>query len=90
MRTGEIVQISVEGVDQLETYFASYLPQFFYAMLAPLTLFLFLAPTSLPGAAVLFFCVPLIPVTIVAVQTPGEKAAVQILGRIHRAGRHVS
>ena len=73
MRTGEIVQISVEGVDQLETYFASYLPQFFYAMLAPLTLFLFLAPISLPCAAVLFFCVPLIPVTIVAVQRRAKK-----------------
>ena len=73
MRTGEIVQISVEGVDQLETYFASYLPQFFYAMLAPLTLFLFLAPISLPCAAVLFFCVPLIPVTIVAVQHRAKK-----------------
>ena len=73
MRTGEIVQISVEGVDQLETYFASYLPQFFYAMLAPLTLFLFLAPISLPYAAVLFFCVPLIPVTIVAVQCRAKK-----------------
>ena len=73
MRTGEIVQISVEGIDQLETYFASYLPQFFYAMLAPLTLFLFLAPISLPCAAVLFFCVPLIPVTIVAVQRRAKK-----------------
>ena len=73
MRTGEIVQISVEGVDQLETSFASYLPQFFYAMLAPLTLFLFLAPISLPCAAVLFFCVPLIPVTIVAVQHRAKK-----------------
>ena len=73
MRTGEIVQISVEGVDQLETYFASYLPQFFYAMLAPLTLFLFLAPISLPCAAVLFFSVPLIPVTIVAVQRRAKK-----------------
>ena len=73
MCTSEIVQISVEGVDQLETYFASYLPQFFYAMLAPLTLFFFLAPISLPCAAVLFFCVPLIPVTIVAVQRWAKK-----------------
>ena len=38
--TSEIVQLAVEGVDQLETYFAQYLPQFFYAALAPLTLFL--------------------------------------------------
>ena len=33
------MQISVEGVEQLESYFGSYLPQLFYAVLAPLTLF---------------------------------------------------
>lgn len=38
-QTSEVVQVAVEGVDQLETYFGAYLPQFFYAMLAPLTLF---------------------------------------------------
>ena len=41
--TSEVVQVAVEGVDQLETYFGAYLPQFFYAMLAPLTLFVVLA-----------------------------------------------
>ena len=41
IKTSEIVQVAVEGVDQLETYFGAYLPQFFYAMLAPLTLFIF-------------------------------------------------
>ena len=39
VKTSEVVQVAVEGVDQLETYFGAYLPQFFYAMLAPLTLF---------------------------------------------------
>lgn len=28
--TSEVVQVAVEGVDQLETYFGAYLPQFFY------------------------------------------------------------
>ena len=36
--TAEIVQESVEGVDQLESYFGQYVPQFFYAFIAPLTL----------------------------------------------------
>lgn len=39
LKTSEIVQVAVEGVDQLETYFGQYLPQFFYAMIAPVTLF---------------------------------------------------
>lgn len=67
--TSEVVQVAVEGVDQLETYFGAYLPQFFYAMLAPLTLFACLSFVSRPAAIVLLVCVPLIPVAIAAVQT---------------------
>ena len=66
--TGEAVQISVEGVEQLESYFGSYLPQLFYAVLAPLTLFACLAPLSLPPAVALLACVPLIPASIMAIQ----------------------
>ena len=66
--TSEVVQVAVEGADQLETYFGAYLPQFFYAMLAPLTLFAVLSTVSVLSAAVLLVCVPLIPVAIVAVQ----------------------
>ena len=72
-QTSEVVQVAVEGVDQLETYFGSYLPQFFYAMLAPLTLFAVLAFVNLPSAAVLLVCVPLIPISIAAVQTWAKK-----------------
>ncbi len=68
MPTNEAVQISTEGVEQLEVYFGSYLPQFFYAVLAPLTLFACLAPLSLVVAVILLVCVPLIPASIVAVQ----------------------
>ena len=49
--------MAVEGVDQLEIYFGAYLPQFFYALLAPLTLFCVLAPVSLSVALVLLICV---------------------------------
>ena len=66
--TSEAVQISVEGTEQLESYFGSYLPQLFYAVLAPLTLFACLAPISLPSAAALVVCVPFIPASIMAVQ----------------------
>lgn len=73
IKTSEIVQVAVEGVDQLETYFGAYLPQFFYAMLAPLTLFLVLLRVNIPSAVVLFVCVPLIPAAIAAVQTWAKK-----------------
>ena len=51
VQTSEVVQVAVEGVEQLETYFGAYLPQFFYAMLAPLTLFVYLSFVNLPSAA---------------------------------------
>ena len=62
------VQVSVEGIEQLESYFGQYLPQLFYALLAPLTLFVALSPLSLPAAVALLVCVPLIPASIVCVQ----------------------
>ena len=72
--TAEAVQVSVEGCEQLESYFGQYVPQLFYALLAPLTLFACLAPLSLPAAAALLACVPLIPVSIVAVQKVAKRA----------------
>lgn len=66
--TAEVVQMTGEGVEQLETYFGKYLPQFFYSMLAPLTLFVILSFVNLRASLVLLICVPLIPVSIVAVQ----------------------
>ena len=71
--TSEAVQISTEGVDQLEIYFGKYVPQFFYSLLAPLTLFVIVGTMSLKVAAVLLLCVPLIPLSIVAVQKFAKK-----------------
>ena len=77
VRTSEVVQVAVEGADQLETYFGAYLPQLFYAVLAPLTLFAVLVGVSVSAAVVLLVCVPLIPVAIAAVQTWAKR----LLGR---------
>ena len=71
--SSEIVQVAVEGVDQLETYFGSYLPQFFYSLLAPVTLFVALAFVNLPAAVILLICVPLIPGAIMGVQKFAKK-----------------
>jgi ABC-type transport system involved in cytochrome bd biosynthesis fused ATPase/permease subunit len=86
VNTSEVVQVAVEGVDQLETYFGSYLPQFFYAMLAPLTLFAVLGFVSLPAAVVLFLCVPLIPVSIVVVQRWAKKLLSKYWGQYTALG----
>jgi len=60
----EMIQFSVEGVEQLEVYFGSYLPQFFYAMIAPVILFIVFSFISLPTGIILLMCVPLIPVSL--------------------------
>jgi ABC-type transport system involved in cytochrome bd biosynthesis fused ATPase/permease subunit len=71
--TAETVQLSGEGVDQLESYFGRYVPQFFYSLIAPLTLFVILSRISLKAAVILLVCVPLIPLTIVMVQGIARK-----------------
>lgn len=86
VKTSEVVQVAVEGVDQLETYFGAYLPQFFYAMLAPLTLFVYLCFVNIPSAVVLLICVPLIPVSIAAVQTWAKKLLSKYWGQYTALG----
>ncbi len=71
--TSSIVQIAVDGVEALEIYFGRYLPQLFYSLLAPLTLFLVIAPISFKAAIVLLICVPLIPISIAAVMKFAKK-----------------
>ncbi len=66
--TSEVVQMAAEGVEQLETYFGRYLSQLFYSLLAPVTLFVVLSFVNWKASLVLLVCVPLIPISIVAVQ----------------------
>lgn len=73
VHSSETVQVAVEGVDQLEAYFGAYLPQFFYAMIAPVTLFIVLCFIDPLTAFVLLVCVPMIPIAIAAVQTWAKK-----------------
>lgn len=86
INTSEVVQVAVEGVDQLETYFGAYLPQFFYAMLAPLTLFGVLMFVNFPSAIVLLICVPMIPVTIVMIQRWAKKLLSKYWGQYTALG----
>lgn len=86
--TGEVVQLAGEGVEQLETYFGAYLPQFFYALLAPLTLFVIVSHISMKVAVVLLICVPLIPVSIVIVQKIAKRLLKNYWGQYAKLGDH--
>ena len=71
--SSEVVQVSTEGVEQLETYFGKYLPQLFYSLIAPVTLFVILCRVSVKASVILLICVPLIPISIVVVQKIAKK-----------------
>lgn len=71
--TSEIVQISMEGVDQLEVYFGRYLPQFFYSVISPIILFIILSTISVKASIVLILCVPLIPISIILIVKIAKK-----------------
>ena len=71
--SSEVVQVTTEGVEQLETYFGKYLPQLFYSLIAPLTLFVILGRINLKASVILLICVPVIPISIVAVQKFAKK-----------------
>lgn len=97
--TAEVLQLAGEGVEQLETYFGAYLPQFFYAMLAPLTLFIALAPVSLRAAVILMMICAVyraptnrsieaaVPGTTAASHGPASKTAANTNGRSHHRRR---
>ncbi|KEI07476.1 cysteine ABC transporter ATP-binding protein [Clostridium botulinum] len=71
--TSEVVQVAIDGIEQLEMYFGKYLPQFFYSLLAPITLFIVLSFINVKAALVLILCVPLIPISIVAIMKIAKK-----------------
>lgn len=72
-KTSGIVQLSIEGVEQLEIYFGKYIPQFFYSLLAPITLFVCLSFISFKAALVFMLGVPLIPLSIVAIMKVAKR-----------------
>ena len=74
--TAQATQICGEGAEKLEVYLGQYLPQLFYAVLAPLTLFALIVPFDAVAAAVLLVCVPLMPASIVAIM----KIAKRVMG----------
>ena len=68
-----LTQMSMEGIEQLDLYYSSYIPQFFYAMIAPVILFFITVWIDWRVAVVLLLCVPLIPVSIIAVSKYAKK-----------------
>lgn len=81
MSMAGLTQVALEGIEQLDLYYSSYLPQFFYAMLAPLVLFAVTVWIDWRVAAVLLACVPLIPLSIVAVSRYAKRIFAKYWGQ---------
>lgn len=74
IKTSDVVQSAGEGVEQIQSFFELFLPQLFYAILAPITLFVAIAPINVPAAAVMLVCAPLIIVVTGIVSMTAARA----------------
>lgn len=86
MSMAGLTQVSMEGVEQLDLYFSSYLPQFFFAMIAPVILFLITVWIDWRVAVLLIACVPLIPLSIVAVSKYAKRIFAKYWGKYTSMG----
>lgn len=86
MSVAGLTQVAMEGIEQLDLYYSSYIPQFFYAMLAPIILFYVTVGIDWRVAVVLLCCVPLIPVSIVAVSKYAKKIFAKYWGKYTSMG----
>lgn len=86
MSMAGLTQVSMEGIEQLDLYYSSYIPQFFYAMLAPFILFGVTVWIDFRVALVLLLCVPLIPISIIAVSKYAKKIFAKYWGKYTSMG----
>lgn len=86
MSMAGLTQVSVEGIEQLDLYYSNYIPQFFYAMAAPIILFFITVWIDWHVALVLLACVPLIPLSIVAVSKYAKKIFAKYWGKYTSMG----
>ena len=86
MSMAGLTQLSMEGVEQLDLYYSAYIPQFFYAMIAPIILFIVTVRINWAVALVLLACVPLIPMSIIAVSRYAKKIFAKYWGKYTSKG----
>lgn len=86
MSMAGLTQLSMEGVEQLDLYYSAYIPQFFYAMIAPIILFIVTVRINWAVALVLLACVPLIPMSIIAVSRYAKKIFAKYWGKYTSMG----
>lgn len=86
MSMAGLTQVSMEGIEQLDLYYSTYLPLFFFSMIAPILLFCICVGIDWRTSLVLLACVPLIPVSIVAVSKYAKKIFAKYWGKYTSMG----
>jgi len=87
-RTGEMVNLLVEGVEAMEAYFSRYLPQLALAAMVPLMILGFVFPLDLMTGIILLFTAPLIPLFMLLIGRRAETLSQQQWESLSRMSAH--
>ncbi len=72
VRTGELVNVVLEGVENLEVYFRQYLPQVVFSILVPASILVFVLKADFLSGLILFLTAPLIPLFMALIGDQAE------------------
>lgn len=69
----EVINLGVEGIEQLNLFYSALLPQLLFALIGPVILFCILSFLNFKIAIIMLLLIPLIPIAIMMVQKLAKK-----------------
>ncbi len=69
----EVINLGVEGIEQLNLFYSALLPQLLFSLIGPLILFFILSFLNFKIAIIMLLLIPLIPIAIMMVQKLAKK-----------------
>lgn len=69
----EVINLGVEGIEQLNLFYSALLPQLLFSLIGPLILFCILSFLNFKIAIIMLLLIPLIPLAIMMVQKVAKK-----------------
>ena len=69
----EVINLGVEGIEQLNLFYSALLPQLLFSLIGPLILFFILSFLNFKIAIIMLLLIPLIPIAIIMVQKLAKK-----------------
>lgn len=87
-RTGDIVNTIVDGIEALESYYGSYLPQMALSVFIPLAILVFVFPSYWVGGLIMLITAPLIPVFMIIIGKGTERLNQRQWRKLARMSAH--